>query len=389
MGALFLGARAYSGGPWGPSRSAMRQLSSKETAGAQRCSRAVCRVARPRAKRTLRVAAIFDPPPFQPEKLTVSWQKGTTRHHSSAGLPRKYTLTHNDITGALQLTVGSDFNYAQISGFYTRLLRDEVVAEWAFDPRPVLHIYCHVSGEDRWLAPPFLRNYIFRREIPLVLEAFMWADKELLLQHPELANADVLVHFQSSSQELDSVEVWGVLSQRSTWQPVPTSILKRMLSAVMGDQLWGMGRGASSQPLLTQSSQQACTDLEVDASAQAGMLSERDLVPVPIAVDAQGSAGRQAGAGSWTLRPSDLVLVPPDLEQHHSLTHSLAAPGTSQPASPQSARQMQVGQRQGQQQGMVPQETHPKAACKTPVAAHRLAPAACVSLGTLPQGKAQ
>ncbi|GFH14512.1 staygreen domain-containing protein [Haematococcus lacustris] len=200
------------------------------------------------------VAAIFDPPPFQPEKLTVSWQKGTTRHHSSAGLPRKYTLTHNDITGALQLTVGSDFNYAQISGFYTRLLRDEVVAEWAFDPRPVLHIYCHVSGEDRWLAPPFLRNYIFRREIPLVLEAFMWADKELLLQHPELANADVLVHFQSSSQELDSVEVWGVLSQRSTWQPVPTSILKRMLSAVMGDQLWGMGRGAISQPLLTQSS---------------------------------------------------------------------------------------------------------------------------------------
>lgn len=76
---------------------------------------------------------------------------------------------HNDITGALQLTVDTDFNYRQISGFYTRLLRDEVTAEWRFDaPTPCLHIYCYVSGHERWLAPAQLRNYIFRREIPLV-----------------------------------------------------------------------------------------------------------------------------------------------------------------------------------------------------------------------------
>ena len=48
--------------------------------------------------------------------------------------------------------------------------RDEVLAEWCFATttgRASLHVYCHVSGEQRWLAPPALRNYIFQREMPL------------------------------------------------------------------------------------------------------------------------------------------------------------------------------------------------------------------------------
>ena len=36
---------------------------------------------------------------------------------------------------------------AQISGWYTRLMRDEVLAEWLEDEDgPALHVYCHVSG---------------------------------------------------------------------------------------------------------------------------------------------------------------------------------------------------------------------------------------------------
>ena len=48
--------------------------------------------------------------------------------------------------------------------------RDEVLAEWQCDGEgnPSLHVRCHVSGEERWLAPPALRNYIFKREMPLV-----------------------------------------------------------------------------------------------------------------------------------------------------------------------------------------------------------------------------
>ena len=45
-----------------------------------------------------------------------------------------------------------------------------MLAEWCVgsDDRLRLHVYCHVSGEERWLAPPALRKYIFQREMPLV-----------------------------------------------------------------------------------------------------------------------------------------------------------------------------------------------------------------------------
>lgn len=51
--------------------------------------------------------------------------------------------------------------------------RDEVLAEWRFGSggRASLHVHCHVSGEERWLAPPGLRDVIFRREMPLVSAA--------------------------------------------------------------------------------------------------------------------------------------------------------------------------------------------------------------------------
>jgi len=132
-------------------------------------------------------AALFEPPPFQPAKLSVQYLPGSavSSTHSISGscnsctmpLPRcrRYTLTHNDITGALQLSVGSDYNQQQVQGFYTRILRDEITAEWLFcrggSAPAELHIYCHVSGEERWLAPPQLRNFIFRREMTLVSKA--------------------------------------------------------------------------------------------------------------------------------------------------------------------------------------------------------------------------
>lgn len=123
-------------------------------------------------------AALFEPPPFQPAKLSVQYLPGAAVSNSSSTTPgfRRYTLTHNDITGALQLSIGSDYNQRQVQGFYTRILRDEITAEWLFagraDAAPAeLHIYCHVSGEERWLAPPQLRNFIFRREMTLVRSA--------------------------------------------------------------------------------------------------------------------------------------------------------------------------------------------------------------------------
>ena len=61
--------------------------------------------------------------------------------------PRRYTLTHSDSTGELFLIVAPEVARKQIAGWYTRLMRDEVVAEWQeSEDGPALHVYCHVSG---------------------------------------------------------------------------------------------------------------------------------------------------------------------------------------------------------------------------------------------------
>jgi len=79
--------------------------------------------------------------------------------------PRRYTLTHSDATGDLYLTIGPDYDREQILGWYTRLMRDEVLAEWCREQEgPALHVYCHVSG-GLVLGPPGWRYAIFQRAI--------------------------------------------------------------------------------------------------------------------------------------------------------------------------------------------------------------------------------
>ncbi len=65
---------------------------------------------------------------LNPNQLHVTFSPGTSQVNFS--LPRVYTLTHSDMTGELFLTIGDQVNQSQISGWYTRLMRDEVVAEW-------------------------------------------------------------------------------------------------------------------------------------------------------------------------------------------------------------------------------------------------------------------
>ena len=125
-------------------------------------------------------------------------------------VPRRYTLTHSDISGDLFLTVGPDYDREQISGLYTRLMRDEVLAEWRQgDEGPALHVYCHVSGGVA-LGPARWRDAIFRRELPLVLEALRHGDAALFEAHPELDGAPILVHFRSSRRRYRRREHWGI-----------------------------------------------------------------------------------------------------------------------------------------------------------------------------------
>ena len=124
--------------------------------------------------------------------------------------PRCYTLTHSDRTGDLYLTIGAEYDEAQISGWYTRLMRDEVLAEWQQDEQgPSLHVHCHESGglvigTARW------RYAIFGRELQLVLEAFRFGDRMLFEAHTELDQAPIWVHFHSMQSRYDRTQSWGM-----------------------------------------------------------------------------------------------------------------------------------------------------------------------------------
>ncbi|MGD8996474.1 MAG: staygreen family protein [Anaerolineae bacterium] len=141
------------------------------------------------------------------EKLHVTFAPGTQPERPI--VPRAYTLTHSDRTGDLYLTIGLEHDRKQISGLYTRLMRDEVLADWREDEDGfVLHVHCHVSG-GLTVGSAKMRLAIFRHELPLVLEAFRYGDRHLFDAHPHLDQAAVLVHFRARQRRYDTVERWG------------------------------------------------------------------------------------------------------------------------------------------------------------------------------------
>jgi len=83
----------------------------------------------------------------------------------------------------------------QISGWYNVFLRDEILAEWRGDG---LHVHCHVSAaETWWLAPGRLRNFIFCREMPLVLDCLRYAERAYFSDHPQLPTSATNIHFHA------------------------------------------------------------------------------------------------------------------------------------------------------------------------------------------------
>lgn len=144
---------------------------------------------------------------LEPNKLHVEFGPGTEPDGPVS--PRRYTLTHSDMTGDLYLTVAADYNQDQIAGLYTRLMRDEVLAEWRDDGEGItLHVYCHVSG-GLVVGSAGWRYAIFQRELPLVLEALRHGDRRLYQACPELDGAPILVHFRARQRRYRGFQRWG------------------------------------------------------------------------------------------------------------------------------------------------------------------------------------
>jgi hypothetical protein len=147
---------------------------------------------------------------LRPEKLHVTL--GPRIGAEEPVSPRVYTLTHSDLTGDLFLTIASTVDKKQISGLYTRLMRDEVLAEWRTDQGTAeLHVHCHVSG-GLALGSPGMRLAIFRREMQLVLEALRFGDRGFFAAHPTLDQAPIVVHFHARDSRYNRVQLHGVLA---------------------------------------------------------------------------------------------------------------------------------------------------------------------------------
>lgn len=143
---------------------------------------------------------------LNPEKLTVEFREGVTS--TEPIIPRRYTLTHSDITAELFLTVGLSYAYDKINAS-----RDEVLGEWIKKGEDYFYyVYLYVDGQFGTAAAA-LRNFIFRRELPLALEAIRYGDKAFFNAHPELDNAPIIVHFISTNPQFNKIENWGTFSK--------------------------------------------------------------------------------------------------------------------------------------------------------------------------------
>lgn len=142
---------------------------------------------------------------LEPEKLRVEFRQGVTEKEPIR--QRHYTLTHSDITEELFLTIGLQWAYDMINE-----IRDEVLGEWACQGNMhSYYVYLYIDGE---FKPEIaaMRDAIFRRELPLALEAIRYGDQAFFERHKELDAVPIFVFFESSLPKYHKVENWGTFS---------------------------------------------------------------------------------------------------------------------------------------------------------------------------------
>jgi hypothetical protein len=147
---------------------------------------------------------------LNPDKLHVKFLTGTTTEDLI--LPRRYTLTHSDLTGELFLSIGNQYNTKQFSKLYTRLMRDEVLGELSDNEGELaFRVYCHVSG-GFVLGTAKWRFNIFQSELPLVLESFRYGDRDMFEHNPQIDASPVFIHFKSTAGQFNKIEHWGLIA---------------------------------------------------------------------------------------------------------------------------------------------------------------------------------
>lgn len=144
---------------------------------------------------------------LNPDKLHVEYINVTP---TEPIIPRRYTLTHSDLTADLYLTLGLDFAYHKLNP-----MRDEVMGEWILNEEGyIYYVYLLVDGQ---FNPEIkaIREAVFRKELPLALEAIRYGDSKFFNTHQELDFVPIIVYFLSTDPMFNKVENWGTFSDYS------------------------------------------------------------------------------------------------------------------------------------------------------------------------------
>ena len=122
---------------------------------------------------------------------------------------RKYTMTHSDETGDLFVAISTMFAEDKVSP-----MRDEVRLEWnTIKDMRILYGEVLIDGEGIDPDKAEVRNTIFKREMPLALQAIYHADEQLFNANPALKNTPVLIHFISSQSSYNKLYYFGTIGE--------------------------------------------------------------------------------------------------------------------------------------------------------------------------------
>ncbi|MFF5996090.1 staygreen family protein [Lysinibacillus sp. KU-BSD001] len=147
---------------------------------------------------------------FNPEKLSVEYKHGVTA--TEPVIPRRYTLTHSDVTGDLFLTMGTHYAWDKIDP----TMRDEVLGEWKTNGGFLYYcVYVYIDQGEHDQNTAAKRIAIFRRELPLALTAIRYGDRFLFDAYPHLNHAPIIVNYMSAYPQFARQENRGTFQSFS------------------------------------------------------------------------------------------------------------------------------------------------------------------------------
>lgn len=152
----------------------------------------------------------------------------------------KFSIDHDDFSGKRSLKLSKKISSGK-PGFYAMLMRDTVYAEWlntdnALETLPSLHIKMHLTENpegpgplwERWLKQSRLpqpvidelmhiggelRSGIFHAHEQAAIELVFEVIKDLLLEHPELGEAPLVIRYMSDIEALNETEPSGTVGE--------------------------------------------------------------------------------------------------------------------------------------------------------------------------------